>query len=102
MLGKHKLLFLIPTILLIPVLLGMTPLNMAHRLATGGPFTHCKQAQWSNYCPFHSFISHDDPTTISLDSTRVDRESTPTVHAQVFAFDLVHSYTSVNSVPLRC
>jgi len=36
MLGRHKLLLLIPAILLIPILLGMTPLNMGHRLASGG------------------------------------------------------------------
>ena len=67
MLGKHKLLTLIPAILLIPILLGMTPLNMAHKLASGGSFTHCKQAQWSNHCPFNSVISHEDPTIVNLD-----------------------------------
>ena len=43
MLGRHKLLILIPAILLIPILFGMIPLNMAHKLASGGPFTHGKQ-----------------------------------------------------------
>jgi hypothetical protein len=102
MLGRHKLLLLIPTILLIPILLGMTPLNMAHNLASGGLFTHCKQAQWSNYCPFHSLISHDDPTIVNLNLTPLDQESTPTLDIQVLDPDSVHSNITFNSVPLRC
>ena len=102
MLGKHKLLFIIPAMLLIPILLGMTPLNMAHRLASGGPFTHCKQAQWSNHCPFHSIASHDDPTIVNLDSTSLDQESTPTLDIQVLDPDSIHSNITLHPVPLRC
>jgi len=100
--GRHKLLILIPAILLIPVLLGMIPLNMAHRLASGGPFTHCKQAQWSNQCPFHSLISHDDPTIVNLNLTALDQEPTPTSDIRVLDPDSTHSNITFNSVPLRC
>jgi len=102
MLGRHKLLILILSILLIPILLGMTPLNMAHRLASGGPFTHCKQAQWSNHCPFHSLVSHDDPTIVNLNSTPLGQESTPASDIQVLDPDSIHSNITINSVPLRC
>jgi hypothetical protein len=102
MLGRHKLLLLIPSILLIPILLGMTPLNMAHRLSSGGPSTHCKQVQWCNHCPFHSIASHDDPTIVNLNLTPLDQESTPTFDIQVFGPDSIHSNISFNSVPLRC
>ena len=102
MLGRHKLLLLIPTILLLPILLGITPLNMAYKLASGGPFTHCKQAQWSNHCPFHSLISHDDPTILNLNLTPLHQESTPTFDIQVLYPDSIHSNISFNSVPLRC
>jgi len=102
MLGRHKLLILIPAILLIPILLGMTPLNMAHKLASGGPFTHCKQVQLNNHCPFHSIASHDDPTIINLNSTSPDQESTPTNDFEVLDPDSVHSNVTFNSVPLRC
>jgi hypothetical protein len=102
MLGRHKLLFLTAAILLIPILLGMTPLTMAHRLASGGPFTHCKQAQWSNYCPFHSLVSHDDPTIVNLNVMSLDQESTPTFDIQVLDPDSIHSNITFNSVPLRC
>jgi hypothetical protein len=102
MLGRHKLLILIAAIILIPILLGMTPLNMAHKLASGGPFTHCKQAQWSNHCPFHSLISHDDPTIINLNLTPLDQESAATFDILVLDPDSTHSNITFNSVPLRC
>ena len=101
MLGRHKLLFLIPAILLIPVLLGMTPLTMAHRLASGGPFNHCKQTQWSNYCPFHSLIFHEDPIIVTLDVIPLDQEPTP-IDIRVLDPDSIHSNITFNSVSLRC
>ena len=102
MIGRHKLLILTAAIILIPILLGMTPLNMAHRLASGGPLTHCKQVQWSNQCPFHSIVSHDDSTIVNLNSTSLDLESTPASDIQVLDLDSVHSNVTFNSVPLRC
>jgi len=102
MLGRHKLLILIPAILLIPILLGMTPLNMAHKLASGGPFTHGKQFCLSNHCPFHSLISHDDPPIVNLSSTLFDQESTSTFGIVVLDPDSIHSSVTFNSIPLRC
>ena len=102
MLGRHKLLILIPTILLIPILLGMTPVNMAHKLASGGPLTHGKQICLNNHCPFHSLISHDDPTIVNLGSTSLDQESTPTFGIVVLDPDSIYSNVTFNSIPLRC
>jgi len=102
MLSRHKLLLLVPAILIIPILFGMTPLNMAHRLGNGGPFTHCKQAQWSNHCPFHSFTSHDDPTIVNLNSTSIDQVSTPAFDTRILDPDSIHSNVTLDSVPLRC
>ena len=102
MLGRRKLLILIPAILLIPILLGMTPLNMAHRLASGGPFSHGKQSCWNNYCPFNSLASNDNPTIVNLNSTPLDQESTPALDIRVLDPDSIHSNITINSVPLRC
>jgi len=102
MLGRHKLLFLIPAVILILILLGMTPLNMAHRMASGGAFTHGKQVCWNNHCPFHSLISHDDPIIVNLNLTPLNQESTPTFDIQVLDPDSIHSNITFNSVPLRC
>jgi hypothetical protein len=102
MLSRHKLLLFIPAILLIPILFGMIPLNMAHKLASGGPFTHCEQAQWSNHCPFHSIASYNDPAMTNLDSTSLGQESAPPFDAEVLSLDSIHSNVTFNSVPLRC
>jgi len=102
MLRRHKLLVLISAILLIPILIGMTPLNMAHRLASGSTSTHGKQVCWNNHCPFHSLISHDDPTIVNLNLAPLDHESTPTFDVQALYPDPIHSNITFNSVPLRC
>ena len=102
MLGRHKLLILIVAIFLIPILLGMPPLTMAHKLASEGPFTHCRQAQWSHYCSFHSFIPQDNPTIVSLNVSPLDPESTPTFNIRVLDPDSIHSNITFKSVPLRC
>jgi hypothetical protein len=102
MLRKHKLLLLIPAIVLIPILLGMTPLNMAHKLASGGPFTHCKQVQWSNHCAFHSIASHNHPTIANLNSTPLRQQLVPILDLQGLDVDPLHSNITFNSVHLRC
>jgi hypothetical protein len=102
MLGRHKLLILIPAILLIPILLGMTPLNMAYKLATGGPLTHGKQICLNNHCPFHSLISHDDPTIVNLNLATLDQESTRIFDIRILDLDSIHSNVTFNYVPLRC
>jgi len=102
MLGKHKLLFIIPAILLIPIIIGMAPLNIAHKLASGGPFTHGKQVCTNNHCPFHSLASHDNPVIVNLNLTLLGQESTPIFDIHVLDSDLNHSDKSCNSVPLRC
>jgi hypothetical protein len=102
MLGKHKLLLLIPAILLIPILLGMTPLNMGHRLGSGGPFTHAKQGCWNNHCPFHSLTSHHDLTVGILGTSLLVQESLPVQEFEISLLESLHSNFNLNSTPLRC
>ncbi|MGZ6200589.1 MAG: hypothetical protein ACXWM6_03620 [Thermodesulfobacteriota bacterium] len=100
--SRHKLLMFIPAILLIPILFGMIPLNMAHRLASGGPFTHCKQAQWNNGCPFNTVVSHDDHTILILNATPLRPELPAVQEFPVPILDPTFPRISFNSVPLRC
>jgi hypothetical protein len=102
MLGRHKLLLLIPAILLIPILLGMTPLNMGHRLASGGPFTHAKQCCWDNHCPFHSLTSHHDLAVGILGTSPLVQESLPVQEFEISLLESVHSNINLNSTHLRC
>jgi len=102
MLGRYKLLFLIAAIILIPILLGMTPFNMAHRLASGGPFTHGKQGCWNNYCPFNSLVSHNDLTVGILSSAPLNQELLLPQEFHIAVLDSFHPNISFNSIPLRC
>ena len=102
MVGKHKLLFIILAIFLIPILLGMTPLNFIHKIGAGCPFSQGKQGLKCNPCSFHSIISQDDPTIVNLNLTPLDHELTPTLDIQDLDTDSIHSNITFHSVPLRC
>jgi hypothetical protein len=45
MFGRSKWFITISVIILIPILLGMTPLNFLHNLGSGCAFSHDKQVQ---------------------------------------------------------
>jgi hypothetical protein len=100
MLRRRKLLILIPTIILIPVLLGMTPLNLFHKLSSPCPFAQEKQIQRASSCLFHSLVSQDDLNIVSLNSSPLGQESTPLFHLEIH--NSTHSNISLISVPLRC
>jgi hypothetical protein len=102
MLGRHKTLLVISAVFLISILFGMVPLKMAHRLASGGPFTDCKQAQCGNHSPFNSLVSHNDSTIVNLNLTPLDQKSAPAFDIQVLDPDTIHSNATIHSVPLRC
>ena len=102
MLRRYKLIILISVMLLVPILVGIIPLNMAHMLASVDHFVHGKQGCWKNHCPFHSLISRDDPNIVNLNVTPLDQESTPTFDIHVLDPDSTHSNITFNSVPLRC
>jgi hypothetical protein len=102
MLGRHKSLILVAAIVLIPILLWVTPVNMVHKLSNGCPFSHSKQIQRSDSCLSNSAISHDDPTIVNLNVTSLEEESTRTSDIEVLDLDFIHFDITFNSVPLRC
>ena len=103
MLGRHKLLILITAVLLIPLLLGMTPVNFVHKLSNGCPCSHGKQIQRSGPCLFHSVIPHDDLTSVTLNSIPLDHELLlASLDFKLFVSTSLHPNSFVNSIPLRC
>jgi hypothetical protein len=104
MLRRKKTLILIPAILLIPILLGMTPLTIAHRLSSGTPFGQCKEAGCQNHCPFHSITTHEDLPAGLLASTSLDRELVHSHDTRIPVFFIIDFNTcfDFNSIPLRC
>jgi hypothetical protein len=102
MLDRKKLVYLIPALILIPIILGMTPLNMAHKLSSGGPFVHGKQGCAKNHCLFHSLTPHHDLTVGILSSTLLDQDAQTSLELCFTVCDPLHSNISFSSIPLRC
>ncbi len=100
MLNRHKILFLIPVIILIPVLLGMTPLNLFHKLSGHCPFSQEKQIQRASSCLFHSIVSQDDMGIQDLNSALPEKEAPTLFHVNVE--NSTHPGFLARSSPLRC
>jgi hypothetical protein len=101
MFRKNRLFILIPALLLIPLLVGMIPLNMAHKLAHGGAFAQGNQGSCKN-CPAHSLISHNHFDGATVHSTAPDQGL---MYFQKALCEVPEStYPNIHSVsiPLRC
>jgi len=102
MLGRHKLLILIPALILIPILLGMTPVNFVHKIGAGCPFSQGKQALTCNPCPFNSITSQGDQLTLNLASNPLVQEPISSLNSRNGESVSIFSDTFPQSVPLRC
>jgi hypothetical protein len=101
MFSRSKLLIFIPAIILLPILLGMTPLNFVHKIGNGCPLSHDKQIT-CNFCPFNSLVSQDDTTIVSLDSIALEQFSLDPFSFQLWGLDSHRSDIRLSSFPLRC
>ena len=75
MFRRKRLFILIPTLLLIPLLVGMIPLKLANKLAHGGPYTQCQDKQGCGHknCSAHSLISQNHFDGVTVHSTSPDQ-----------------------------
>jgi hypothetical protein len=101
MFSRSKLLIFIPAIILLPILLGMTPLNFVHKIGNGCPLSHDKQIT-CNFCPFNSIVSHDDTTIIIVDSIPLEWHSLDPLSPELSGLDSHPSPIRLSSPPLRC
>ena len=101
MLGRQKLLILISALILIPILLGMTPLNFIQKIGSGCPLAQGKQTLKCNPCPYNSLNPPNDPILVTLNSAPLEQESIPSFYHR--ALDS-HSIllNSLKSLHLRC
>lgn len=102
MFNRSKLFFLIPAIILIPILLTMTPLNFIQKIGSGCPLAKDKQILKCNPCPFHSLLSQDDLTVVSLNSIPLKQEPPTSLDSQVLGTDSLGFNISFDSITLRC
>jgi hypothetical protein len=102
MFRRKKLFILIPTLLLIPLLLGMVPINMAHKLAQGGAFAQGSHGCGNKNCPANSLISHNHFDAAIVNGTSPDHELTYFQKALSTVPESIHANIHSISTPLRC
>ena len=92
---------LLPAIILIPVLLGLTPLNFIEKIGGSCPFSHSKQIS-CNHCPFNSLVSHDEATVLSSNAIPSEHNLTDFYSFNPSELESHNHIIFVNSPPLRC
>ena len=104
MFRRKKLLILIPTLLLIPLLVGMIPLKLANKLAHGGPYAQCQDKQGCGHknCSAHSLISQNHFDGVTDHSTSPDQGLSYLQKALLIGSESFHSHISITPIPLRC
>lgn len=99
---KWKILIVVTAILLIPILLGMTPLNFVQKIGAGCPLSQGKQALKCNPCPFNSIISQEDHGIANLPSTFFEGDSVDSGALEILNPKSITSNRLFRAVPLRC
>lgn len=102
MLYRYKSLLLIFAIILIPIMLGMTPLNFMQKMANGCPYILGQQMMKCHACPFNSIVSQNDIPALSLASTPSIEEPSSAFYSPMMEPISISSNTLLQSVPLRC
>jgi hypothetical protein len=104
MFHKKRLFILIPTLLLIPLLLGTIPLKLMNKLAHGGCHAQSqnKQVCINKNCPSHSLISQNNFGTATLNAPSPDHQIS--YSPKVLNTESALSYSDIDftSIPLRC
>lgn len=99
---RSRIIFSITAIVLIPILLGMTPIKMVQKLGDGCPFSQGKQILNCNPCPFHSIISQGDQGIASLPLTVFTVSSIDLKDFEVLSSRFITSNSLLTIIPLRC
>ncbi len=103
MFHRQRLLIIIPTLLLIPLLVGMVPLKLANKLAHGGTYAHCQGTQaGQRSCPAHSLISQSQFDAATANSASPDQGHSPCREALCAVSESFPLKNQSVPVPLRC
>ncbi|MHB8773397.1 MAG: hypothetical protein ACYC7J_20595 [Syntrophales bacterium] len=103
MFHRQRLLIIIPTLLLVPLLVGMVPLKLVNKLAHGKTCTQCQGTQaGQRYCSAHSLISQNQFDATTVNSASPDQGLSPCQEALGAVAESVHPKSQSSSLPLRC
>jgi len=100
--NRSKIIFSVTAILLIPILLGMTPIRMVQKIGDGCPFSKGKQILNCNPCPFHSITSQEDHGITDLPSMLFNEASIDLPGFDALSSHSITSNSPLSVVPLRC
>jgi len=100
MLEKHKLLTIIIAIILIPVLLGTTPMNLVQRLSSPPQQSLDEQIKRTSSCLFNSMVFQNDLGIVDLYLASLEWKPADPLYINVH--DLVHFHISLVTAILRC
>jgi hypothetical protein len=99
---RSEKIFFVTAIILVPILLGLTPIKMVQRIGDGCPFSQSKQILNCNPCPFHSIISQEDQGTANLSLTFFAVASVDLQDFEVLSSRFITSNSPHTIIPLRC
>ena len=98
---RHRTISLIAALVLIPLFLGLIPINMAHKLASGTPSCPVKQTLRYSSCLFDSVTSHAEPAQVAVVEFSFAPPPATFVIPLVADGEVIHSIFPDIS-PLRC
>jgi len=102
MLGRSKTLFFVAALILIPILLGMTPLSFIQKIGSGCPLAQGKQTLKCNPCPFNCITSQDDLPALSVSSSSLAQEIILSSNSRIGEPIFILSGFLSQAAPLRC
>jgi hypothetical protein len=99
---RRKTILLVTALILIPVLLGLTPLNFVQKLASGAPFSPVKPILKCNPCPFHSLASHPEPAQVDVNWVLYEPRPMVFFTSATMGRNVIRSGFLPDLPPLRC
>jgi hypothetical protein len=105
MFHRKRWFILIPTLLLLPLLVGMVPMKLANKMARGGTCAHSESKQGCGghkNCSAHSLISQNHVDAEAFNSASPDQALSYCHEALSAVPESVHPDIQTLSIPLRC
>lgn len=105
MFRKKRWFILIPTLLLVPLLVGMVPMKLANKMAHGGTCAHSQDKQGCGghkNCSAHSLISQNHFDAGAFNSASPDQGLSYCHEAFCAIPESAHTSVQILSIPLRC
>ena len=105
MFRRKRWFILIPTLLLVPLLVGMAPMKLANKMARGGTCAHAEGKQGcggAKNCSAHSLMSQNHFDAVAVNVPSPDQGLSCCQEALGVVPGSVHTDIQTLSIPLRC